>query len=641
MLAAIRSFAKSWAAALLIGLLIVSFAIFGIRDVFQPHAANLVVQAGGREVSGVEFRREFDNWRRSAEQQAGQAITPEMAAQNGIDRRLLDEVALRASFGALLEKIGLRPSDKLLTSEIQKEAAFFDPVTGRFDRKLYASRLAEAGLTPAAFEAQARDDVAQGHLVTAIASGFRTPKAYSALVGLYAREARDVAYFPVDPKDVAQPPAPTDAQLTQFMTENAAQLTRPEQRVLTIVRFNPAMIPSTGPVTEEALRKRYEFRKDTVAKPETRTLVQIPVRDAAAAAQVAERLRKGEDPAAVAKSLGVDPVRYVDRPKSAIVDKQVAEAAFALPAGAVSGAIAGSLGQSVVKVEAVTPGQAISFEQMRPALEVEVRQEAAAEKAYELSQTYDQAHAGGANLAESAKRAGVPSVTIGPVTRDGRGPDGRPVQGLSPQILAAAFDLPTGGESDLQEAQGESFAVRVERIIPKALPPLAEVRPQLAQAYVLRQLVSAMQTRADALAKRVRAGESLEAVARSAGATVAHVAGVDRANAAQSTALSRDAFGKAFAAKPGEVFTAENTRFGLIVGRLEAVRPPPAAEVAGFIEPARPQMTVRAIEALGELARREARTEMKTKTNPAMARQALGLEPETPALVPAKAKGGA
>ena len=95
MLSATRQFAKSWVAALLIGLLIVSFAIFGVNDVFKGSFTNNVVEAGSRHVSGSDFRREFDNFRKSAEEQAKRPVTTEEAVQAGLDKRLMEEIATR------------------------------------------------------------------------------------------------------------------------------------------------------------------------------------------------------------------------------------------------------------------------------------------------------------------------------------------------------------------------------------------------------------------------------------------------------------------------------------------------------------------------------------------------------------------
>jgi peptidyl-prolyl cis-trans isomerase D len=129
MLAAIRAFAKSWIAAVLIGLLIVSFAVFGIRDVFRGHVSNAVITAGSRTVTANDFRREFDMFRKRAEQQMGQPVTAEVAAENGLDRQVLQGLATRESFAELLHRMGIRPSDKLIVEQIAKIPAFFNPVS--------------------------------------------------------------------------------------------------------------------------------------------------------------------------------------------------------------------------------------------------------------------------------------------------------------------------------------------------------------------------------------------------------------------------------------------------------------------------------------------------------------------------------
>ena len=627
MLAAIRSFAKSWVAALLIGLLVVSFALFGINDVFKGGVSNSVVTAGSRKVSAADFKREFDNFRKGAEQQVGQPITNEMAAANGLDTRVLNDVANREAFGEMLWKIGVRPSDVLITRELQKIPAFFDQVSGRFDKNLYAQRLNENGLTPPAFEMIMRDQIAEAHLASAFANGLRVPRAYTALGAIYGLESRDVGYFTIDPRTVAPPPLPTDAQLTTLMKENAAALTRPEFRVLTVVRFSPAMVSANLAIDPAELQKRFEFRKDTLSRPETRSLIQIPVKDAAAAQAVAARLAKGEAPGSIAKSLGVDAITYADKPRAAIADPKVGQVAFSLPVGQIT-PVKGDLGFAVIAVSKITPGQGVTLEQIRPQLEAELRKDAAAEKVYEMTQAYDEAHGGGANLIESAKKANVPVLILGPVSEQGGSPLGQPVAGVNEKLLKTAFSLPQGGESEVEEAgQGEYYAIRVDKIIPKALPPLAEVKPQLTRVWMMREMVKRLQAKADELAARVRKGESLETVAAAVGGRVGHVAGVDRQNAGQNKILSRDALIKAFNAKSGEVFTAEATTFGLIVGKLEAVRAPTGPTLARITEESRPQMTEGTFREIQEDARKAARSLVKVKTYPNNARIALGLEP--------------
>jgi peptidyl-prolyl cis-trans isomerase D len=102
------------------------------------------------------------------------------------------------------------------------------------------------------------------------------------------------------------------------------------------VRFSASQLAPTIKVDEAEVQRQFNFRRDSLSEPERRTIVQVPAPNQAAATQVAARLRAGEAPAAVARALKVEPVRYEAQPRTAVVDRRAAAAAFALPAGGVS-----------------------------------------------------------------------------------------------------------------------------------------------------------------------------------------------------------------------------------------------------------------------------------------------------------------
>src|SRR5215470_11798640 len=119
---------------------------------------------------------------------------------------------------------------------------------------------------------------------------------------------------------------------------------------------------------------------------------------------------------------------------------------------------------------------------------------------------------------------------------------------------------------------------------------LDEVRPVLTEAWKKRELVNRMQARADEFAARLRKGESLDAVAQAAGVAVTQVPGIDKQNARQNQTLSQDMLAKIFTSKPGDAFTAQFSRFALVVGKLEAVRAGDPARLAQLADQIRPQM---------------------------------------------------
>ena len=261
-------------------------------------------------------------------------------------------------------------------------------------------------------------------------------------------------------------------------------------------------------------------------------------------------------------------------------------------------------------------------------LEAEIREDAAAEKVYERTQAYEEAHIGGASLAEAAKAAEATVVTLPAINEQGRTQEGQPVEGLTPQVLETAFELADGGESDLAElAEGQYFAVKVERIIPAALPPLDEVRPVLVRAWMQREMVRRLEAKADELAELVRGGQTLEAAARTIGARVTRATSLSRATAQQTEQLSQDMLIKAFSAEPDEVFTARAVEFAVAVAKLEAVRPGDTAEIAAAVEDGRGQASMALFRDLAEAASLAARDKVRVRIDENRARAVLGLQP--------------
>ncbi|MBC6980781.1 peptidylprolyl isomerase [Caulobacter sp. 17J80-11] len=630
MLTAFRKFAKSPVAAGLIGLLIVAFGVWGINDIFRGQISNSVIQAGSRQVSPAEFKRMFENYKGQIEQQSGRRITMDEIVKARAHLRFLDEVASQESLSAFLQKVRIVPGKDLLVAQIREIPAFFDPISGKFSKKQYTQALAREGLTEGTFEQGLRDEIAQNHFATGMVAGLRAPRIYGALQAGFGLETRDVSYFEVGPNAIERVAPPTDAQLLQFMKENAAQLTRPEFRQVTVALFTANAAEGSVKIDEAELRKRFEFRKDSLSQAERRSFVQLTAKDPAAAQKIAAALQAGQDPAAVAKANGAQIVPYQNKPKSAVADRMVADAAFSLQPGQVSQPVRGELGLAVVKLLDVSPGQAVTFEQARPQLEAELRKEAATGAVYDQVQKYEQAREGGASLAEAAKVSGARVVSLPPLTKEGQLPNGQRLA-APPALLETAWGLSQGGESDVEEAgNGEYYAVKVDKVIPSALPKLDEVRPQLTNAWTMRETVRRMQEKADQLAEKVRKGEPLEAAAKSIGANVRTVDNVGRDGA---EGVGRDLTGKLFTQKTGETFTARGERLAFVVGKVDAVHAPAGPMAARVAEDRRPQVTMQILDEVGGEARAAARKAMKTKTWPDRAAAALGVEPEpaTPA----------
>lgn len=583
MLSGFRSFAKSPFAIALIFVLMLAFLLVGTTDMFSSllfgGTGNNVVKAGSREVSQQEFNLAYKRSIREMSQQYGQPIPVDVAVERGIDQQILNEMRTSEAFSELMRRLGVRSPKKMLQDELRKTPAFFDQVTGAFSEQQYRDVLGREELTPEMFEKGMTDGMARYQFVRAAADGLKAPLAYASLGGALALEQRDISYFVVTPQSVGQAPPPTEAEIQTFVKSNSERLMRPEFRALTVVRLSRKAFES-GLVADPAeVQRRFDFEKDSLSRAELRTVVQIPAKDQAQAEQIGVQLKAGADARVVAGKLGIKPVIFENKARTAFFDPSIAAKAFSLPQGGVD-VVKGSFGLAVIKVETVVAGKTATLEENRADIEGKVRVAQADRKVSEASKVYEDVRATGADMTAAAQKAGLQTVTIAPVSAQGAGEDGKPIAGLSPNVLKAAFEGQQGRDSEiLQDGEGEYFIVRVDRIVPPALPPMEQLRPFAVRTLTIQKIQEAVRARASALEARVRKGESFAAVAASAGAEVRTVPGLSRMTAQQHAALGRDFVGVSFGAKKGDVYTA-GVQGGIAVATVTALRAGDVQQIA-------------------------------------------------------------
>ena len=630
MLSQFRTFYKTPAAKVLLGFVGVTLVFFGIRGGLGAVgngglASDAVITAGGRTVTSDRFRQMFQDELKQYGQQTGQTVTVQDAVAHNIDRQVADAIASDEALAAYITRIGIRPSDKQIVAEIAKAPRFFNAVSGQFDKQAYEAFVRQIGLTDTQFEAVLSDELAQTQFVSGVATGLRAPLLFSALQAAYDGEGRSFSYFVLPPTAVPAPAQPTDAQMNAFIKENAARMMRPEGRVFTVVPFSSQKLAATTAADPAQVQKRFDFEKDTLSTPEKRSLVDIPVRDAAQGQAVAARLAKGEDPQAVAKSMSVQPIVYTESPKTAVADRKVADAAFAMTAGQVQGPVQGDLGLAVLKLGPVTSGHVATLEDSRAKIEAEVKTAAAQAAIGKQVQKYEDARSGGSNLIDAAKAAGATTTTLPPITAKATTLQGAQV-GIPPKLLQAGFALQAGQDSDIVDlGQGEYAALRLEKVVPPSPPSLDEVRPLLTRFMMQQDLLKRLQARADAIAASVSKGQTLQAAAAANQATVAQADHVLRAAAGK--AYSNELLSHLFLAKPGDVVTGPDLKVGVVVAKLQTVSPASAQGSAQTAADQRQAATQSMVQDFAAAVRTAARDVIKPKVDYAKARQALGVEP--------------
>jgi peptidyl-prolyl cis-trans isomerase D len=638
MLRALRNATRTWVAGIFVGLLVLSFAIFGINDVFNGPAPTGVARVAGENIAPADFKAEFDRVLERAKQETGRDVTSAEAREQGIDNAVLERMVGERSLAALTRSLGIMPSETALRREITQIQAFQDPATGQFSAEAYQQILSQNRLTPTGFEAQLRTDMARGMLFTAATSGIRAPGLYARQTLAAATERRAVSIIAVPARLAGQVGAPTDAQIQALYQENIPRLTRPETRALTLAVASLSDFAGSATVDEAQVRQLYERNKAQRATPATRTFVRLGVRDAAQAEAVAARLRAGEDPAAIARALSLQaPTSFDGSTQEQVPDTAVAEAAFGAQPGAVVTATS-ALGVSVLKVTGATAAREPTFEELAPLIRTELRQRAAGQALTAATEAFEAAVAEGTAMAQAATAAGLRLTRVAAVTADGIGPNGQPVAELAEarELLASAFELSQGDSTDLIQMGEDTYvAATVDAITASAPVPLAEVRGQLAEEWRRRTIAATLEARANAIATDARA-TTLEAAATKAGLSV------DRPNVPLQRGQGSQALSQAvFSAKKGDIVvgpTANGVEYAVV--RVESIERDDEAAVPQRLAQAeqgvRRSLQEDIVAALETVARERA----DVRLNQAAARRALGdSEEEAAADAPATGAG--
>jgi peptidyl-prolyl cis-trans isomerase D len=651
MLRLFRSFTRSWFGPAIMGLLVIAFGVLGsgsVRSILSGRVADTVVQAGSHSVSEAQFEKVFQRQQEDYLKQSGQPYPLEEAIKEGVDHDMLEKMSAQSAYAEMLTRSGIRPSDAVVALELKRMAEsgrnpgiaqLFDSVTGKFKPEALGELLKNNGISMPEFQRELSDEIADNEFGAAVGAGFEPPRIYAAAEATLLLEGRDVTYFVIPAASVTPPAQPTDPQLTQFMQQHKDQLMLPERRKLTVLRFSAKALAPTITVDPAAVEQQFEARKATYAKPELRSLVEIPLNDPGKAAAVQAALSKGQDPEAVAKSVGVDAITYTDQPQTGVADRKAAAAAFAMTAGQVSGPVQGDFKTVVLKVTKITPAQTPDLAAAKAKITADLQTSQAIDKVYDLSQKFEDLRNGGASFAAAAAKLGLTPVTVGPVTADGKDLiSGQVDPALSQKVLASAFQLPPNGDSEVQQDadKGEYFAVHLDQITAPSLPSLDEpgVRMALSRAFQQQAIIAGLRkTSADAQAA-IKAGQTFDAVAAKYHAPVAHQLGLQQATAQQyQQTLGQTFLSAVFDQKVGQVFAVGSDPLkGMVIGRIDAIHVPDPNQIALVLETVRQRTSeafLNGVQGRGGLqsAIRDAAVHMvKPSSDLTLARKAMGVD---------------
>ncbi|MEO0363805.1 MAG: SurA N-terminal domain-containing protein, partial [Pseudomonadota bacterium] len=387
MLDLLRRGVKTWVAKVLFAVLVVSFAIWGIGDVFSSNLGSSVATVGDQKITAERFNNALRQEMRAQSQRFGQPIDADMARAIGLPQQVLSRMAQEATLDQAMEDLDVSASDANVRDVISSDPNF-RAADGSFNADGYRYLLAQAGFTVEEYENATRRDIARRTLALALSAGGAAPDTAVETLYAFQTEERTIDFVLLEAGEHADDPgAPDEAALAAYHEENAETFTAPEKRTAVYLHLDLDEIAAEHEPAEAELRELYEQREAQYSLPERRALYQI-VYDAEAEAQAAaERVASG---AATFDDLLAERGETRDdaalgEPTAEEIPSAAGRAAFELEAEGLAGPVDTGFGFALVDVAAVTPAETTPFEDAREELAADLRREAALDRAPELA----------------------------------------------------------------------------------------------------------------------------------------------------------------------------------------------------------------------------------------------------------------
>jgi peptidyl-prolyl cis-trans isomerase D len=523
MLRNIRKNLQGTIAKVIVAIIVVPFALFGIESLLSGGGVQYVAEVNGERVSAMELQQQVNQQKRRLLMSLGDSIDPAMLDDQMLAGPALEFIIQKTLMMQAAGDYGMTVSDQRLGSYIGDMEVFQQ--NGSFDPALFRRVVSDQGYTPAGFQEALRDDLIMTQLRSGVAgSTFATPAEID-LMARIQQQRRDIRYMVLPLEQFRSDAEVSEEDIQSWYEQNQADYLTEESVDLAYIELTADDF--RAPADEEQLRELYEEERDSFVQAEERRVAHIlfareaDESDEAFSLRVEgarERLAGGADFGELAEEVSDDvgsaaiggDLGYTS---GEVFPPEMEEAIAALAAGDVSGPVETDAGIHLILVSEVREGKTRSFDEVRGELESRVQDQQAS---LELVKTVESLR----DLVFNAEGLADPAVELELELERENNVTRNQSEGLfaNSRLIAAAFSgdvLNEGYNSEVIEIDAEHFIVlQVLEHREPALKPLLDVRDNIVAS--LREDIArdAIRSQAKALLQSLRDGASVEALAQ-------------------------------------------------------------------------------------------------------------------------------
>lgn len=560
--------------AIMFGFLIISFAIWGVGDIFRGYGRNEVAKVGKSEIGLEQMRTAYQNEIQTLIRQQRRQISPEMARALGLDRQVLSRLLTEATLDQTAQGMRLAVSDETIRNLIFDDQVFRD-ASGQFSAARFNELLRTNGYSEQSYVALQRSTILRQQLSEMVVGSLSAPLALQEIGNRLRNEKRGITFARMPASAAGEIAAPTEDQLKTFFNDRKNAFRAPEYRTAAILSITAETLADPSKVTDEEAKARYEATKaQRFTTAEMRTVQQIPFPNAEEAQAAKAKIDGGEtfDEIATERNVAFNSLTLGTFTREQMIDPAVRDTAFALEEGAVSAPVTGAFGTVLLRVTKVDGAHVRPFEEVAAEVKQELATSRAANQVTELHDKIEDQRASARPLAEIARELNLPLRTAGPINASLGKPDGAREEALpgGDSTLQAIFRSDIGVDNEAIRLPRNSGYVwfDVTKIDPARERGFDEVKAEVEKQWRADETATKLSAKARELVERLDKGENFDAVAASAGLTIETAADLGRQD--QRPELPGTVVAQVFGTAAGKSNSAAGTDGGRILFKVDS-----------------------------------------------------------------------
>lgn len=566
------------------GLMIISFGVWGIGDVIAPSIdPNVAIQGGRFEVRAAEVQRQYQTQIDRLRESLGNEAASDPALKQMVLNNTINELRQEAVTNMAALELGIDVSTNQIRENVMGQSTFHDE-TGKFSQLRFLEILSQNGLTEQAFAKLVETDLRQRTLLNPVGVNAAAPEAMVEKLFAYRAETRiaDTLLVPAEKMEI--PNQPSDEQIKKTYDENIGTFTAPEYRKVSAVLITAEDLVTPDSIDESTVKAFYDENAVRYRTPELRKISQLLFETKEQADAARALAAPGDTLAALAEKAKSDPP--VDLGERSLTDAVIAPFGDAVktPLNEISAPVETDLGWHLIQTTEIKPEVETPYDVVKNDIRKSLAADKGADALFDASTRLEDEIASGTPFEEAARIVSGRYYVFNAIARNGVNAEGiMEMQGLFEKVKQEsfynlAFSTPVGVESALNEVEGGYYILKVESSTPPAPKDMNKMRPEIAALWLRTAKLEAAKSLADNMAADLGPSGKMTALAdkdkrlsyAQLGPITRFGESLTRDYVVDSKRVGPDMLDKLFKAKEGDTFVA-TVQGGYIVARLQSI----------------------------------------------------------------------